>query len=89
MRFEKQKQCEDETIYKFLDDLEMLRRRSQPDESNSRMNLEVASNFIDGVKNDEHRTRLATHYTTNAPRPEEPRLQSKEYLLLKPAMRSG
>ena len=31
MRFEKQRQCEDNTIGKFLDDLEMLRSRSQPD----------------------------------------------------------
>ena len=71
---------------KFLDDLEMLRRCSQPDESNRRMNLAVASKFIDGVKNDELRTLLATHYTplsTNAPKPEELRLNSKEYLLLK------
>ena len=30
MRFEKRRQREDETIDKFLDDLEMLRRRSQP-----------------------------------------------------------
>ena len=74
MRFEKRRQREDETIDKFLDDLEMLRRRSQPDESNRRMNLAVASKFIDGVKNYELRTMLATHYTplsTNAPRPEE------------------
>ena len=92
MRFEKRRQREDETIDKFLDDLEMLRRRSQPDESNRRMNLAVASKFIDGVKNDEHRTMLATHYTplsTNAPTPEELRLKSKEYLLLKPPSRSG
>ena len=58
MRFEKRRQREDETIDKFLDDLEMLRRRSQPDESNRRMNLAVASKFIDGVKNDELRTML-------------------------------
>ena len=35
---------------------------------------------------------LATHYTpllTNAPTPEELRLKSKEYLLLKPPSRSG
>ena len=92
MRFEKRRQREDETIDKFLDDLEMLRRRSQPDESNRRMNLAVASKFIDGVKNDELRTMLATHYTplsTNAPTPEELRLKSKEYLLLKPTSRSG
>ena len=92
MRFEKRRQREDETIDKFLDDLEMLSRRSQPDESNRRMNLAVASKFIDGVKNDEIRTMLATHYTplsTNAPTPEELRLKSKEYLLLKPPSRSG
>ena len=35
MRFEKRRQLEDETIDKFLDDLEMLRRRSQSDGSNS------------------------------------------------------
>ena len=70
----------------------MLRRRSQPDESNRRMNLAVASKFIDGVKNDELRTMLAMHYTplsTNAPTPEELRLKSKEYLLLKLPSRSG
>ena len=92
MRFEKRRQREDETIDKFLDDLEMLRRRSQPDESNRRMNLAVASKFIDGLKNDELRTMLATHYTplsTNPPTPEELRLKSKEYLLLKPPSRSG
>ena len=85
MRFEKRRQREDETIGKFLDDVEMLRRRSQPDESNRRMNLAVASNFIDGVKNDELRTMLAMHYTplsTNAPTPEELRFKSKEYLVL-------
>ena len=73
MRFEKRRQREDETIDKFLDDLEMLRRRYQPDESNRRINLAVASNFIDGVKNDELRTLLATQYTplsTNALTPE-------------------
>ena len=94
MRFEKRRQREDETIDKFLDDLEMLRRCSQPDESNRRMNLAVASKFIDGVKNDELRTMLATHYTplsTNAPTPEELRLKSKETsnLFLKPPSRSG
>ena len=41
MRFEKQRQGEDETIDKYLNDLEKLRRRSQPYESNSMMNLAV------------------------------------------------
>ena len=92
MLFEKRRQRGYETIDKILDDLEMLRRRSQPDESKSRMNLAVASKFIDDVKNDELRTMLATHYTplsTNAPTPEESRLKSKEYISLKPPLRSG
>ena len=92
MRFEKRRQREDETIVIFLDFLEMLRRRSQPDESNRRVNLAIASRFIDVVKNDELRTMLAIHYTqlsTNPPTPEEMRLKSKEYLLLKPPSRSG
>ena len=50
MRFEKRRQLEDETIDNILDDLEMLRRRSQSDESNRRMNPAVASKFIDAVK---------------------------------------
>ena len=56
------------------------------------MNLAVASKFIDGVKNDDFRTTLATHHTplsTNAPTPEVLRLKSKEYLLLKLPIRSG
>ena len=92
MRFEVQRQRENVTKDKFLDELEMLRRRSQPDESNSRMILVVASKFIDGVKNDELSTMLATHFTplsTYSPTPEELRLKSKEYLLLKTPLRSG
>ena len=88
MRFAKRRQRDDETI----DDLEMLRRRSQLDESNRRMKLAVASRFIDGVKNDELRTMLATHNTplsTNAPTPDELKLKSNKYLLLKPSSRFG
>ena len=56
------------------------------------MNLAVASKFNDGVKNDELRTTIATHYTpfsTKAPTQEVLQLNSKDYLLLKPPMRSG
>ena len=68
MRLEKPRQ--NDTIEKVLDDLENLRRRRQSEESNSRLNLAVALKFIDNVKNDELRTKLALHYThlsTNAP----------------------
>ena len=92
MRFEKQRQREDRNIDKFLDDLEMLRRCSQPQESNSRINLVVAPKFIDGVMKDELTTMLALHYTaflTDAPTREEMRLKFRKSLLLKPPMRSG
>ena len=96
MLFEKReqetRQREDEMVDKFLDDFEMLSRQSQPDESNSGMNLAVSSKFIDSVKNGKLPTMLATHYPpilTNAPTPEDLKLKSKQYLLLKPPMRSG
>ena len=63
MRLKKRRQRENETIDKFLDDFKNIKRRSQTDESNSRVNLAVTSKFIDSVKNDELRTKLATHYT--------------------------
>ena len=50
MRFEKRRQRDDESIDRFLDDLESLRRRSDPEESTNRKNLSIASKFIDGVK---------------------------------------
>ena len=56
------------------------------------MNLAVASNFLDGVKNNELMTMLATNHTplsANEPTPEKLRLKSKENLLLKSPMRSG
>ena len=56
------------------------------------MNLVEASQFIEGVKNDEHRTMLATYYTPhsiNAPLPEKLPLNSNEYLLLKPPIWAG
>ena len=87
MRFEKRRQRDDESIDWFLDDLEGLRRRSDPEESTTRRNFSIASKFIDGVKSDDLRTMLATYYTLSkdsAPTPEEMRQKSREYLLMKP-----
>ena len=39
MRFEKRRQRDDESIDQFLDDLERLRRRSDPEESTNRRSL--------------------------------------------------
>ena len=63
MRFEKRRQMQDESIDRFLDDLESLRRRSVPEESTNRINFSIASKFIDGVRSDYLRTKLATYYT--------------------------
>ena len=87
MRFEKRRQRDDESIDRFLDDLESLRRRSDPEESTNRRNFSIASKFIDGVKSDDLRTILATYYTMSkdsAPTPEEIRQKSREYMLMKP-----
>ena len=45
--FEKRRQRDDESIDKFLDDLELLRKRSNPDERISERNLAIVSNFMD------------------------------------------
>ena len=87
MRFEKRRHRDEESIDRFLDDLESLRRRSDPEESTIRRNFSIASKFIDGVKNDDLRTILAAYYTPsndNAQTPEEMRQKSRRYILMKP-----
>ena len=87
MRFEKRRQWDDESIVRLLDDLESLRRRSDPEESTNRRNFSIVSKFIDGVTSVDLRTMLATYYTLpkdSAPTPEEMRQKSREYMLMKP-----
>ena len=87
VKFEKGRQRDDKSIDKFLDDLELLRRRSNPDEKISERNLAIASKFTDGVKSDELKTMLATHFTLSpdqVPTPDDLRKESREYLLIKP-----
>ena len=87
MRFEKRRQRDNESIDRLLDDLESLRRRSDPEESTNRRNFSIASKFIDGVNSDDLRTMLATYYALSkdsAPTPEEMRQKSREYMLMKP-----
>ena len=86
VEFKKRRQRNDESIDKFLDDLELLRRRSNPDEMISERNLAIASNFMDGVKSDKLKTMLATHFTLSldqVPTPDDLRMKSCEYLLIK------
>ena len=85
MRFEKRRQRDDESVDRFLNDLESLRRRSDPEESTNRRKFNIVSKFIDGVKSDDLRAMLATYYTLsedNAPTPEEMRQKSREYMLM-------
>ena len=87
VKFEKGRQRDDEYIDKFMDDLELLRRRSNPDERISERNLAIASKFMDGVKSDELKTTLATHFILSldqVPMPDDLRMESREYLLIKP-----
>ena len=91
MTFEMRRQRDDETIEKFLDDLELLRRRRNLDERISEQNLAIASKFIDGVKNDELKTMLATHFTLSfdqAAMPDDLCIKSREYLLINPRARN-
>ena len=87
VKFEKRRQRDDESIDKFLDDLELLRRRSNPDEKITERNLAIASKFMDGVRSEELKTMLATHFTLSldqVPTPDDLRMKSREYLLIKP-----
>ena len=86
--FERRRQRDDESIENFLDELELLRRRSNPDERISERNLAIASKFMDGVKGEELKTTLATHFTLSldqVPTPDDLRMKSREYLLIKPS----
>ena len=87
VKIQKKRQRDDNSIDKFLDDLELLSRRSDPDGRISERKLALASQFIDGVKSDELKTMLATHFTLSAdsmPTPDELGMKSREYLLIKP-----
>ena len=87
VKFEKRRQRDDESIDKFLDDLELLRRRSNPDDRISERNLAIASKFMNGLKNDELKTMLATHFTLSfdqVPTPVDLCIKLRQYLLIKP-----
>ena len=62
-------------------------RRSDPEDSTTKRKFSIASKFIGGLRSDDLRTMLATHYTLskdNAPTPEEMRQKSRDYMLMKP-----
>ena len=87
VKFQRRRHRDDESIDKFLNDLELNRRRSNPDERISERILAIASKFMLRVKSDELKTMLATHFTLSAdsvPKPNDLRVKSREYLLIKP-----
>ena len=84
MKFAKRRQRHEES--KFLADIELFRRRSNPDERIPERNLAIASTFRDGVRSDELKTVLATHFTLSldqVPTPDDFRMKLREYLLIK------
>ena len=91
VNFEKRRQRDDESTDMFLDDLELLRRRSNHDERTSERSLAIASKFMDGVKSDALKTMLATHFTLSldqVPTPNDLRMKSREYLLINPRVQN-
>ena len=51
------------------------------------LNLAISSKLMDGVKSKESKTMLATHFTLSldqVPTPDDLRMKSREYLLIKP-----
>ena len=61
VKYENRRKRNDDSIDKFLDDLEILKRRSNPDKRISERNLAISSKSMDVVKSDELTTMLATH----------------------------
>ena len=55
MRFEKKKKRYDESIDRFLDDLESLRKRNVPEESTKRRIFRIFPKFEDRMKSDDLR----------------------------------
>ena len=81
VKFEKRRQRDDESIDKYLDDLELLRRRSNPNKRISEQNLAIASKFMDGVKSEELKTMLTTNFTLSldqVPTPDDLPMKSRE-----------
>ena len=92
VKFGKSRQRDDESIEKFLDDLDLLSTRSNPDERIPEWNLAIASKLMDGVKSDELKTMLATHFTLSldqVPTPDDLRMKSREHLLIKIRAQKG
>ena len=71
----------------FLDDLKLLRRKSNSDKRISETNIAINSKFMDRVRSEELKTMLATQFTMSrdcVPSPDDLRMKSREYLLIKP-----
>ena len=92
IKFEKRRQRDDKSSDRYLDDLENLIIRRDPEESTDRKKFSITPKFNDGVKSDDLRTMLATYYTLSkddAPTPKEMRQKSRECILTKPTKYSS
>ena len=92
VNFEKRRQRDDEYIDKLLDELELSRRRSNPEERIPERNIAIASKFMNRVKSDELKTIWASHFTLSAdsvPTTDDLRMKLREYLLTKSRAQNG
>ena len=80
VKFEKRRQSYHESSDKFLDDLELLRRRNKPEERILQSYLAIDSKFMVGVKSNEMKITLATHFTMT----DDLLIKLPQYLLIEP-----
>ena len=91
VKFEKRRQRDDESIKKYFDELQLLRRSSNPDKIIHARNLAIASKFLDLARSDNLKTMLATHFNLSTgcvPTTDDLRMKSREHLLLKPKVQN-
>ena len=72
--FEKGRQRDNVSIDKFLDDLELIKTRTNPDQRTLDKNLAMDSELMDGVKKEKLKTVLAIYFTfsvDSVPRPDD------------------
>ena len=86
VKFEKRRQRDDESIKKYFDELQLLRRSSNPDRIIHARILAIASKFMDLARSDKLKTMLATHFNLSTgcvPTPDDLRIKLRENMLLK------
>ena len=86
-KFENRRQRYDGSIDNFMADLELLRKRSNPDKKVSERNPGIVTKLMKGVENDKVKIMQVTHFILSAdsmPTQDDLRINLCEYLQIKP-----